>query len=305
MKLTNKILTFLLLLAISGLTAFAEAGVVADFPVNTFLENIVVDEENNIFFTSYLEGRVYRANAAGEKRLFAQVEGNISGIALYKGKSLLVSGSNGEGKGCIFHINRWGEVTKVVVLEEASFFLNGIIHLHKALFLVADSDKGVIWQYNARTGKAAIWLDHELLKSPLPLDAQLRIGVNGLKIYGETLYATNTQQQKVIKVPLNRGNRAGSPEIFVENFLGDDFAIDKEGNLYVATHPFNSLVKIGPDGELETIAGIDEGMLGSTAAAFGRDELADTLFVVTNGGMSNPPEGGVKEALLVALKMER
>lgn len=303
MTLTKKILTGLAVLIIS-MTAFAGTEIIAEFPVKTFLENIVVDRENNLFFTSYLDGKVYKATAQGESELFARIDGNISGIALYKRGSLIVSGSNSEGKGCIFQLNSRGEVTKRVVVEGASFFLNGIIPQERDRFLVADSDKGVIWQYNARTGKAKLWLDHELLKSPLAPGEGLRIGVNGLKIHEKTLYATNTQQQRIIKIPLERGGRAGTPEIFVENFLGDDFAVDREGNLYVATHPFNSLVKIDVDGELETLAGAAEGMIGSTAAAFGKGEYSDRLFVVTNGGMSLPPEGGVREALLVLLKIE-
>lgn len=50
------------------------------------------------------------------------------------------------------------------------------------------------------------------------------------------------------------------------------------------------------------LAGLDEGMHGSTSAAFGRTE-ADrrSLYVTTTGGIIGPIDGRVREAKLVCL----
>lgn len=271
-----------------------------DFPVNTFLENLVVDENNNLFFTSYLEGVIYRFTAEGNLLKFAEIEGNISGIAFGKNGGFLVTGTR-NNRGFIFHLDRDGQVEDETVLTEASYFLNGIVFYKKNIYLIADSAAGKIWSYNIDTKEYGLWLDHDFLKSPLPEDAQMRIGVNGLKIKDTFLYATNTQQQTIIKVEIGKEGEAGKPEIVFENILGDDFAIADNGDLYVATHPLNCVVKITPSGEKTVIAGAGQGVTGCTAVAFGKTDQTNTLYVVTNGGMFNPPGGEVQKALVVAL----
>lgn len=73
----------------------------------------------------------------------------------------------------------------------------------------------------------------------------------------------------------------------------DDFAFDSEGNLYAATHIYNSVLNITPDGSTTTIAQSEQGVIGSTAVAFGRlSNDANCICVVTNGDMFMPPPGG-------------
>jgi sugar lactone lactonase YvrE len=66
----------------------------------------------------------------------------------------------------------------------------------------------------------------------------------------------------------------------------DDFAFDRAGNLYVTTHPFNSIVRVRPDGQHELLAGVAEGVSGPTDATFGTvPGDVGALFVVTDGGL--------------------
>ena len=63
-----------------------------------------------------------------------------------------------------------------------------------------------------------------------------------------------------------------------------------DGNLYGATHVYNSVVRITPQRVVTVIADVSQGLAGSTAAAFGRNaEDRTVLYVTTNGGMSAPP----------------
>lgn len=147
-----------------------------------------------------------------------------------------------------------------------------------------------------------IWLEDEALARPNPENPFP--AVNGLKVFGNTLYATNTQRQTLLRIPILADGAAGEPGVFAENINGDDFALDEDGNLYVTTHVYNSVVRVDAVGDVTVIAEADEGVTGSTALAFRPDaQNARAVFVVTNGGMSLPPPSGVQPAKVVRLEV--
>ena len=89
--------------------------------------------------------------------------------------------------------------------------------------------------------------------------------------------------------------RRQSIEIAATRLLADDFAFGMSGSLYVTTHPEHTLVRLEPSGARTTLAGPEQGMVGSTACAFGRapgDEKA--IYVTTDGGFLIPHEAASK-----------
>ncbi|MBR8832513.1 MAG: SMP-30/gluconolactonase/LRE family protein [Stigonema ocellatum SAG 48.90 = DSM 106950] len=194
-----------------------------------------------------------------------------------------------------------GAASILVSLPDA-IFLNGLTHLTDQLYLIADSYRGTIWELNVVQSSARIWLEHPLLARANP-ENEIP-AVNGLKIFDDILYASNTQNAQIVRIPIQANHQPGEPEIFVRNANIDDFAFDKAGNLYGTTHVFNSVVKIAPDGSITTIAQAEQGMAGTTAAAFGASEGDRThLYVTTNGGMSFPPPTGIQPARVVRLSV--
>lgn len=283
--------------------SIVEAQTIKQFPPYTFLENITIDENNTIYFTSYIDGVIYKKSLAGTVEQFAKVNGNIAGIIANPKGEFIISGCNQAKEGMLFMISTKGEVTQEIKIEKASHFLNGITLLNDRTLLMADSDKGVIWKYDLKKGKTELWLEDALLESPLPLDAEMRIGANGVKIFNNSLYVTNTQKQLIVQVPITKKGEAGEPKEFANEILGDDFTIDSEGNFYVATHPYNAVVRITPDGEKTIIANELEGVTGCTATVLRRGDRANELFVVTNGGIVLAPKGGVRGARVVNLNL--
>ena len=72
----------------------------------------------------------------------------------------------------------------------------------------------------------------------------------------------------------------------------------------ITTHPEHTLVRLDPSGARTTLAGPEQGMVGSTACAFGRargDEKA--LYVTTDGGFLIPHESGIQDAKLVRMEV--
>lgn len=272
----------------------------AEFPVNTFLENIAIDAQGMLFVTSYEDGKLYKINPSGERREFAKVDGKVAGIVFDQNGNLFVSGVLKDGISAIFKVTQ-GKVETLATIADA-IFLNGMTHLIDDRYLIADSYLGAIWEFNATQNSTKIWLEHELLdrrslENPIP-------AVNGLKIFQRTLYASNTQHQTLVQIPLGSDSNAGTPEIAIKNVNIDDFAFDIHGNLYGTTHIYNSVVRIAPDGTVTTIAEADQGVTGSTSLAFGRTERDRTsIYVITNGGMSLPPSTGVEPAKVIRLEV--
>lgn len=278
-----------------------ESETIAAFPVNTFLENIAVADDGTLFVTSYEAGQILRITPSDGASIYAELEGKVTGLVVTPEGDLLVTGWTNENVPVISQVSPDGAIERLAILPEAQF-LNGIMHLADSRYLIADSYRGAIWEFDAESRTAQIWLEHPLLArraadSPIP-------AVNGLKRFADTLYVSNTDQMQLLKIPLSDQGTPAEPEIFLENVNIDDFAFDADGNLYGATHIYNSVVQITPDGAITTIAQAEQGVTGSTAIAFGKtDRDRSSLYVVTNGGMFLPPPTGVVEAEVVRLEV--
>jgi len=136
----------------------------------------------------------------------------------------------------VFSISSAGEVAVLVTLPDA-MFLNGVTLLDGDRALIADSYRGAIWEVNVPAKTVQIWLEHPLLARS-SADQEFP-AVNGLKIFDQVLYASNTQQMQLLKIPIVDG-QPGTPEVFVSPINLDDFAFDQEGNLYGTTHIYRT-----------------------------------------------------------------
>ncbi|MEB3357965.1 MAG: gluconolactonase [Synechococcales bacterium] len=277
--------------------------IVASFPTYTFLENLAIAPDGTLFVTSHEAGQILCITPAGDSSVLTSFDGKFTGIAVAPDNSLILTGWNAEGTSVLLSVSADGSVNTLATLPDAQF-LNGITplsaHFEKPQYVTADSYRGCIWHFDWPTRQVSLWLEHPLLarsseESPLP-------AANGIKRFGDTLYVSNTEKMLLLKIPITAGNRAGEPEIFVSPTNIDDFAFDAAGNLYAATHIYNSVLRITPEGHTTVLAQAEQGVIGSTAIAFGRQPADQTcIYAVTNGGMFMPPPGGVVPANVVRL----
>ena len=272
---------------------------IADFPVNTFLESIAVGTDGTLFFTSHLDGKVFRVGTDGIPIVHATITGKATGLVLMPDGDLLLSAWNDQNISTVFVVSLQGKITVLVTIPDA-MFLNGLTPLARDRYLIADSYRGGIWELNAAEKTVRIWLEHPYLARSSS-DKEFP-AVNGLKIYENALYASNTEKMLLVKIPIQPDGQPGEPEIFLQPVNLDDFAFDQDGNLYGTTHIYNSVVKITPAGLITIIAQAEQGMTGSTALAFGQSEGDRTsIYAVTNGGMSFPPPTGLETSKVVRL----
>ncbi|MBD2521083.1 SMP-30/gluconolactonase/LRE family protein [Nostoc sp. FACHB-133] len=286
----------------------APAKIITSFPVNTFLENLAIPAagyayalDGTIFVSNHEVGKIVRITPNGNQQIHATVEGKVSGLAFTTNGDLVATGWNADSIPVVSLVNSDGTVETLLTLPDA-MFLNGITPLSDTQYLTADSYRGAIWLIDVAQSSGSIWLEHPMLarsnsESVFP-------AANGLKRFGDFLYVSNTERMLLLRIPVDSTDKPGEPEIFVEQTNIDDFAFDVEGNLYGATHIYNSVVRIAPDRSTTIIAQAESGVIGSTAVAFGQTESDRTaIYVVTNGGMFLPPSTGVVPANVVRLEV--
>lgn len=266
---------------------------IVTFPVNTFLENLAIAPSGDIYITNHEIGEVVKLAPDGSLTVYAQLSGKVSGIAWISPNRLLVNGWNGEGVPFVAIVSN-GEVEVLLTLPDA-IFLNGITPLTANCYLMADSYRGAIWSFDTTTKTVKLWLEHPLLARSD--ETSVFPAANGLKRFGQTLYVSNTQQMLLLQIPLDKALNPQEPRIFIQGTNLDDFAFDDHGNLYGATHVYNSVIRIAPNGHTTIVAQAEQGVTGCTAVAF----YGTDLYVVNNGGMFLPPATGVEPAQVVRL----
>ncbi|MBI5420052.1 MAG: ester cyclase [Deltaproteobacteria bacterium] len=296
----------------------APAREVAAFAAGQFLESVLVEEKGSLLVTHLFTNRISRITPAGEASVFAELDlgqpveplnldfskpvarAGVVCIAAAKDGSIYatVFSPKPEFHG-VWRITPEGKGSPYAPLPGA--FLNGIALDDFGNIHVADSD-GKLWRLPAGKREAEVWLEHPLIARRsfvgfLP-------GANGIQIRKDTVYVTNSDTGNVIRIRIQPDRSAGKPEVYATGICGDDFAIDADENLYVTTHAFNSVIRVGRDGSRAVIAGPEQGVVGPASAAFGRlpgDE--DSLYVVTDGGLFAPIPGVEIRPRVVQLKI--
>lgn len=277
----------------------AASKIVQEFNRFDFLESVVAAPDSTIYTTQLFKGIIYKIKD-GKRSTLTDIDGKVVGLTMLDEESLIFTGSDSENKAIVLRVNvNTGETTTIATIPEA-MLLNGVTKLNDTLFLIADSFKGVIWQLDIQKGSASIWLEHELLASP-SLEKKIP-GANGIKLYKGAAYVSNTDKMVLVKIPLAKDGTAGSPEVVQSKVFIDDFTMDQKGNIYAATHIYDSVIKITPEGTKTIIAQIDQGVSGSTCVALTPDST--TLLVSTNGGMLKPEKCNVVPAKIVQLELK-
>ncbi|GKT60913.1 hypothetical protein ColTof4_01033 [Colletotrichum tofieldiae] len=179
-------------------------------------------------------------------------------------------------------------------MPEASY-LNGMTTLNSraGVVLTGDCTSGRVFRLDTITGNYTVALDNELLQPPP--NATLPIGVNGIRVFRDYLYFTNTFKGLYARVPidLDTGEAKGPYEVLGTKLISDDLAV-RNGVGYLAGSIENVIIEIKPGREPKVIAGNLNSTVvaGATAAAFGRTRKdSKVLYVVTSGTEGSPVNG--------------
>jgi len=275
--------------------------VVASWAQGHFAENLAVDPVGAVYVSLHSHDRVDRYDPKTRKlEEFARVTAPAAGLALDAAGALWVSGGEvGKGPGFIWRIRSgrpelWAEISDAV-------FMNGCAqHPDGRTLLVCESVTGRILAIDQKEKRWRVWLRDDRLR---PQSARTP-GANGIKVHDGAAWISVTDHNRIVRSEINADGSAGRMEAVAEQLHADDFAFGESGALYIATHATQSIMRLRPDGGRETIAGPQEGAVGSTACAFGRGtEDSNALYATTTGGMRYPYRGVVQEAKLLRLSV--
>jgi hypothetical protein len=288
--------------------------ILQEFPIGSFVENIAIRQTGQVLVTVAFSGELFMLDAAKPRAapvLVHKFEEGITGIAeMGKDQFFVSSGVLFQpGTWSIFHVDMSGfdgpgsnaAIRKIVDAPEA-LFLNGSASFEEGSILVVDSVLGVIYRVFVHEGRLEKWLQHDLFTKPS--DSQTP-GINGIKVHNGSVFCSNTDARTIIHVDLADGQPKGEPTLLYHDIGVDDFAIDEKGSIYAATHVYQSVIKIDPDGKRARIAGGPDSAIvaGTTAAAFGRAPGdSQSLYVTTTGGISLPVNGEVGPARVLKIQ---
>lgn len=255
-------------------------------------ESLAFDSFGNKFVSLALTGEILKIEANGYKSTFATLPlgappltscgpaiAIMGALAIDPDNNLYVTlNSCVAAKRGVWTVSPTG-VASLVANLPMSALANGIAYRDGRLY-VADSEQGVIWRLRANgTSSAEVWADDPLLKPGLN---HVFPGPNGVQFFNNELYVANSNQATMLAVPVGRHGAAGPIRIHATGVPCDDFAFDVVGNIYCATDPFNTLLRISPSGTSEVLLTAADGLDGPSAAVFGRGKHDRMALFVTN-----------------------
>ncbi len=227
-------------------------------------------------------GQIIARRPNGDERvLFTTPIGSTAGVIAVADNGTLYMTSNGRQPG-IWRITPSSAATKIATLPTGAW-PNGLDFGPDGMLYTPDSSLAQIWRVDPATGHAEVALrDQRLAARPF---IALAPGANGLHFAARDMIVTVSDSTEVLRYPLGEDRRFGAPTLIARGIPGDDFAIGKDGSLFVTTHPYNTLVRVMPDGQRTIIADVRQHIIGATDAVFGRGPNdRDTLYVATDGG---------------------
>jgi hypothetical protein len=275
------------------------AQTLASYPEGTFLESIVITGSGTAYISRHDSGEIIERSPDGTlSTLVTNQNGVIAGLGLDSDGTLYaVGGPKEQPQATVYQINA-GRLEPLITIAEARF-LNGMTLLQSGVFLITDSTAGLVWRVDVTNRTATVWSQDPVL-SPQTPESQFP-GANGIKIFQGAAYVSNSDRRQITRIPIQADGTAGQPELFAAETFVDDFAFAEDGTLYITTHPTNTVTAFCQDGSRRIIAEAAQGVVGSTAVAFGTGTDRHHLYVVGNGGVFAPLDGKLQPAKLVQL----
>lgn len=270
--------------------AIVRARVLGSRPAGNFFENVARGPDGALYVTSYVSREILRYDVrAGTLTRFVELDVHPVGIAFDTDGVALVTAhrksvfgvQNFEGlQNVVYALDAQGRSTRVADVPDAGF-LNGVVRLPSGRFLMADCRKGFVWSFRRDGTPPTPWVRDPHL-APTASDP---LGVNGLKLHAGRLYLSSSGQRLLLEGTLGTNDSVGVLTIVQRDLPIDDFAFGRDGTLYSASHG-DEVLRTRPDGRRSVIAGVAQGVKGSTAMIFGvGPDDRTALYVIGDGGL--------------------
>jgi sugar lactone lactonase YvrE len=271
----RRFIQFVLCIVLAGMTMQANAWIrspAVNFavlpPGTAHPEGITVDAQGNIYVADFDvsksagPGNVVVFNAAGKLLRKLDVHGSsnlLLGLAFQPRTNALLVLDLGSAR--VLKVDPLTGASSVFAVLPSGAGPNALTFDSLGNVYVSDSFLATIWRIPAAGGAPAAWVSDPLLGTTgVP-----PFGANGIAFNNAhtAMFVANTGNDTVVKIPVQSGFTAGTPEVFVNSINGaDGLIIDASDNIWVAANQADEIVVVDPSGraiaKLGDFEGIDE-----------------------------------------------
>lgn len=301
--------------------------IVHQFPVGTWLENLILRDNGKILTTALSSPDIFQVDRHGKKPVkLVHTFGNATGCTgitttgrdifyVIAGNFSVSTMSAVPGSWSVYRVNvrhRHRHTTEpkpakvsLVANFPDSTMLNGIkvLSKHKKWFLVSDSSAGIVYRLEAKTGKVVKVLEDPLMKPESPFPGK---GVSGIQINSGQLYFINNNRNIFARMRIEEdGTSKDFAKVLAQVDGPNDFTFNGGDKTVVAQNGADSVglvtknyavVKLAGD----TPSGVNYTLLGPTSVHFGKmsgfgEDSSDwrRVYISTNGGTTQYVTGNV------------
>lgn len=273
-----------------------------DALANEHPENVALGSDGALYVTLHEAARLWKRGADGQEMRFAlpgmdtpRDVTRINGIVLDRaGRARVSVRSDDAAYSGVWAVDGTDTLVRVAAIP-AGAGLNGMAGDAAGNLYIADDTAGCIWRVRPDARDAEMWLNNARL-APDPAGAPYPgapvYGANGIKVFRGAIFVSSPSQARMIRVPITSGGRAGDLEepYGTQTFLNvDDFAFDRDGNVYLAAIIENAVWRDAPNGAKTTLLTASDGLDHPTAVAFGVADADATSLYVTNAAFVSAP----------------
>jgi sugar lactone lactonase YvrE len=277
-------------------------------------EGLAIDLQGNVYTASDIDGAptgtICVFSAAGALTRTISIPAGPAGVAplvgmLFEEPHTLFVADGADGNapnGRLLRVNT--QTNAVTVLASGFAFPNAIAEDLAGNLYVSDSALGTINRISQDGSHNVVWATSPLFQS----SGDIPVGINGLAFdrVSRTLYATNTGDSRVLRIPLLVNGNAGAVQIFADGPTidanqnttdalngPDGLAFDMLGNIYVAANQVGEIQVLSPTGHLiARYSGTGAGTLDFPASVV----FKGSQLYITNASLF---DGGINSRILV------
>lgn len=290
--------------------------VIASYPAGTFLEGLAFAPDGTLLVSVGTEGEIVRVEMDGTVETVARLPlalgglgAEIAGTLVIAGDgtiypTAIVPGGTGPNNG-VWRIDADGSSALLAKLPDGAI-ANGIAMGPEGDLYTADSVGGRIFRVDRDRGTATVWVADDRLAAR---SGSIIPGINGIAYWNSAFTVSVPDRGIILNIDRKGDGTAGAFTVIAEVVPGDGIALDTNGAVYATTHPFNTVTRVTPDGQRQTIATAEDGIVGPTDVAFGVSQGDEgSLYVVTDGGLFESlmiPGTPLQDALVLRIQTGR
>jgi sugar lactone lactonase YvrE len=262
---------------------------VLHYTSDDFSEGLAFSKQGDLYVGFGFTGDIVKVSRTGEVSLFSNIDPNDNSITL--GLAVGPTGivyaavwSEDEKTNGVWKVEPDGRASRFAAMPLGTIPNFILIEDNGDLLITDTSEPGAVWRAKANTGAASVWVETDLL-APFP-------GANGMARYGNNVFVLNYGRGRIVTIPILPNGSAGTPSLFLEDerlVSADGITFDVRGNMYIGRNSPSSLLRVSPQGVIETLVDFPETLPTATNVAFGHGEERKTAYVTIGdvGGAAN------------------